>query len=56
MFNDFTRAIRLTVLTIAVCVIAYTSLVLASAAMIAPDKRLGSWFTEATAKSSVLGC
>lgn len=42
MLTEFTRALRLAGLTIAVCVIAYTSLVLTFAAMIAPEKRLGS--------------
>lgn len=42
MFIDFVRSIRLTGLTIIVCVVAYTSLILASAAIIAPEKRLGS--------------
>lgn len=42
MFTEFTRTIRLTALTIAFCVIGYTTLVLASAAMLAPEQRLGS--------------
>lgn len=42
MFTEFTRTIRLTALTIASCVIGYTTLVLASAAMLAPEQRLGS--------------
>lgn len=42
MFTEFTRTIRLTGLTIAFCVIGYTTLVLASAAMLAPEQRLGS--------------
>ncbi len=42
MFIEFVRSLRLTGLTITFCVIAYTALILASAAMIAPEKRLGS--------------
>ena len=42
MFHEIKRALRLTGLTIGVCVIAYTSLVLASAAVLAPEKRFGS--------------
>jgi len=42
MFTEFTRTIRLTALTIAFCVIGYTTLVLASAALLAPEQRLGS--------------
>ena len=42
MFIEFIRSFRLTGLTIAVCVIAYTALILASASMVAPEKRLGS--------------
>ena len=42
MFTEFTRTIRLTGLTLAFCVIAYMTLVLASAAMLAPEQRLGS--------------
>ncbi len=42
MFIEFIRSIRLTGLTITVCVIAYTALILASASMVAPEKRLGS--------------
>jgi potassium-transporting ATPase KdpC subunit len=42
MFIDFTRSLRLTGLTIVVCVVAYTALILASASMVAPEKSLGS--------------
>lgn len=42
MFIEFKRSLRLTGLTIVVCVVAYTALILASASMIAPEKRLGS--------------
>lgn len=42
MFIEFTRSLRLTGLTIVVCVVAYTALVLASASFVAPEKRLGS--------------
>ncbi len=42
MFVEFTRSLRLTGLTIAVCVVVYSTLILASASMIAPEKRLGS--------------
>ncbi len=42
MFTEFTRTIRLIGLTIAFCVIGYATLVLASAAMLAPEQRLGS--------------
>jgi hypothetical protein len=42
MFTEFTRTIRLTALTIASCVIGYTTLVLASAAMLAPEQRLAA--------------
>ncbi len=42
MFTEFTRMFRLTALTIAFCVIGYTTLVLASAALLAPEQRLGS--------------
>lgn len=42
MFNEFIRSLRLTGLTITVCVIAYTTLILVSASIVAPEKRLGS--------------
>ncbi len=42
MFIEFMRSLRLTGLTIAVCVVAYTALILASASIVAPKKRLGS--------------
>jgi K+-transporting ATPase ATPase C chain len=42
MFIEFKRSLRLTGLTIVVCVLAYTALILASASMVAPEKRLGS--------------
>ena len=42
MFVDFMRSLRLTGLTIVVCVVAYTALILASASLVAPEKRLGS--------------
>ncbi len=42
MIIDFTRSLRLTGLTIVVCVVAYTALMLASASLVAPEKRLGS--------------
>lgn len=42
MFTESIRSLRLTGLTITVCVIGYTTLILASASMVAPEKRLGS--------------
>lgn len=42
MFNEFIRSLRLTGLTITVCVIAYTAFILASASIVAPETRLGS--------------
>lgn len=42
MFIEFIRSLRLTGLTIAVCVVAYTGLILASASVVAPEKRMGS--------------
>lgn len=42
MFTEFIRALRLTGLTISVCVISYTVLVLSAATVIAPEKRLAS--------------
>ena len=42
MFIEFKRSLRLTGLTIMVCVVAYTTLILASASLIAPKQRLGS--------------
>ncbi len=42
MFNEFIRSLRLTGLTITVCVIAYTALILASASIVAPETRQGS--------------
>ncbi|XZE44149.1 potassium-transporting ATPase subunit C [Pirellulaceae bacterium SH467] len=42
MFTEFMRSLRLTGLTIMVCVVAYTALILASASLVAPEKRLGS--------------
>lgn len=42
MFIEFIRSLRLTGLTITVCVIAYTALILASASIVAPEMRLGS--------------
>ena len=42
MFIEFKRSLRLTGLTIVVCVVAYTALIFASASLVAPEKRLGS--------------
>ncbi len=42
MLNEFIRSLRLIGLTIAVCVFAYTALILATASVVAPEKRLGS--------------
>ncbi len=42
MLNDISKSLRLTGMTIAVCVVAYTALILISASVIAPDKRMGS--------------
>ncbi len=42
MLNEFIRSFRLIGLTISVCVVAYTALVLATASVVAPEKRLGS--------------
>ncbi len=42
MLNEFIRSFRLIGLTIGVCVVAYTALVLATASVVAPEKRLGS--------------
>lgn len=42
MYIEFIRSLRLIGLTISVCVIGYTALILASASMVAPEKRLGS--------------
>lgn len=50
MFNEFMRSLRLTGLTITVCVIAYTALILASASIVAPETRLGSLIYGANGK------
>lgn len=42
MLNEFIRSFRLMGLSIAVCVVAYTALILATASVVAPEKRLGS--------------
>ncbi len=42
MLNEFIRSFRLMGLSIAVCVVAYTTLILATASVVAPEKRLGS--------------
>lgn len=42
MLNEFIRSFRLLGLSIAVCVVAYTALILATASVVAPKKRLGS--------------
>ncbi len=42
MLNEFIRSFRLIGLTISVCVVAYTALVLATASVFAPENRLGS--------------
>jgi K+-transporting ATPase ATPase C chain len=42
MLNEFKRSFCLIGLTIAVCVVAYTVLILATASVVAPEKRLGS--------------
>jgi K+-transporting ATPase ATPase C chain len=42
MFIELVRSFRLTALTIFGCVVVYTALVLATAAILAPEKRLGS--------------
>ncbi len=42
MFYEMTKVIRLVVASILVCVVGYTALTLAGAAMLAPDSRLGS--------------
>jgi K+-transporting ATPase ATPase C chain len=42
MLIEFMRSLRLTGLTIVVCVMAYTALLLASASLVVPEKRLGS--------------
>jgi len=44
MLNEFIRSFRLIGLSIAVCVVAYTALILATASVVAPEKRLGSLF------------
>lgn len=55
MFTEFIRALRLTGLTISVCVISYTVLVLSAATVIAQRNVSLVWFLGATEKSSVLG-
>lgn len=42
MLTELKRSLRLTGLTILVCVVAYTALILASASIVAPEKCLGS--------------
>lgn len=42
MLNEFIRSFRLMGLSIAFCVVAYTALILATASVVAPEKRLGS--------------
>ncbi len=42
MLNEFIRSFRLMGLSIAICVVAYTALILATASVVAPEKRLGS--------------
>lgn len=42
MIIEFTRSLRLTGLTIVVCVVAYSALLLATASVVAPENRLGS--------------
>ncbi len=44
MLNEFIRSFRLIGLSIAVCVVAYTALILETASVVAPEKRLGSLF------------
>lgn len=42
MFVELGRSLRLTALTILVCALGYTSLILAAASIVAPEKRMGS--------------
>ncbi len=42
--NSYLVSFRLIGLSIAVCVVAYTALILATASVVAPEKRLGSLF------------
>ena len=50
MFTEFMRTLRLTALTVTFCVIAYTALILGSALIVAPEKRMGSLIYAADGK------